>query len=152
MLRNGTDGFTSPPPKEGGLMIFFFRPKIPMASAGCEHANLGTKGQHATSRPPKPLFSSVAFRSTYLRCDTTQISLEHVSEFSFVFKILIVWIPPYQLVRSCTNVNLDWLDYVMWHTHVPVEWSLIREMSVNSCEWHHCRRANRILLPQPLSD
>ena len=29
-------------------------PKNPTASAGCEPANLGTKGQHATSRPPKP--------------------------------------------------------------------------------------------------
>jgi hypothetical protein len=45
-LRHGTDGFTSPP-KEGVLRIFF--------SPGCESANLGTKGQHATSRPPKPL-------------------------------------------------------------------------------------------------
>jgi hypothetical protein len=34
---------------------WLFRPKNPMASAGCEPANLGTKGQHATSRPPKPL-------------------------------------------------------------------------------------------------
>jgi len=33
----------------------FFRPKNPTASAGCEPANLGTKSQHATSRPPKPL-------------------------------------------------------------------------------------------------
>jgi len=32
----------------------FFRPKNPMASAGFEPANLGTKGQHATPRPPKP--------------------------------------------------------------------------------------------------
>jgi hypothetical protein len=32
-----------------------FRPKDPTASAGFEPANLGTKGQHATSRPPKPL-------------------------------------------------------------------------------------------------
>jgi hypothetical protein len=45
-LRHGTDGFTSPP-KEG--------PKNPTASAGFEHANSGTKGQHATSRSPKPL-------------------------------------------------------------------------------------------------
>jgi hypothetical protein len=30
----------------------FFRPKNPTASAGCETANLGTKGQHATSRLP----------------------------------------------------------------------------------------------------
>jgi hypothetical protein len=33
----------------------FFRPKNPTASAGFEPANLGTKGQHAISRPPKPL-------------------------------------------------------------------------------------------------
>ena len=46
-LRHGTDGFASPP-KEGVLRIF-------SASAGCKPANLGTKGQHATSRPPKPL-------------------------------------------------------------------------------------------------
>jgi len=49
-LRHGTDGFTSPP-KEGVLRIFF-RPKNPTATAGCEPANSGTKGQHATSRPP----------------------------------------------------------------------------------------------------
>ena len=46
-LRHGTDGFTSPP-KEGVLKIF-------SASVGFEPANLGTKGQHATSRPPKPI-------------------------------------------------------------------------------------------------
>jgi hypothetical protein len=45
--RHGTDGFNSPP-KEGVLRIF-------SPSAGFEPANLGTKGQHATSRPPKPL-------------------------------------------------------------------------------------------------
>jgi hypothetical protein len=33
----------------------FFRPKNPTVSAGFLPANLGTKGQHATSRPPKPL-------------------------------------------------------------------------------------------------
>jgi hypothetical protein len=35
----------------------FFRPKNPTASAGFEPANLGTKSQHATPRPPKPLTS-----------------------------------------------------------------------------------------------
>ena len=44
-LRHGTNGFTSLP-REGVLRIFF---------AGFEPANLGTKGQHDTSRPPKPL-------------------------------------------------------------------------------------------------
>jgi len=51
-LRHGTDGFTSPL-KEGVLRIFF-APKILTAWAGCEPANLDTKDQHATSRPPKP--------------------------------------------------------------------------------------------------
>jgi hypothetical protein len=50
--RHGTDGFTSPP-KEG--VLGFFLPKNPTVSAGFEPANLGAKGQHATSRPPKPL-------------------------------------------------------------------------------------------------
>ena len=35
-------------------MRIFFALKNPTASAGFEPANLGTKGQHATSRPPKP--------------------------------------------------------------------------------------------------
>ena len=51
-LRHGTGGFTSPP-KEGVLRIFFAL-KNPTASVGFETANLGTKGQQATSRPPKP--------------------------------------------------------------------------------------------------
>jgi len=33
----------------------FYRPKNPTASAGFEPVNLGTKGQHATPKPPKPL-------------------------------------------------------------------------------------------------
>ena len=52
-LRHGTHGFTSSP-KEGVLRIFFALKNL-TASAGFEPANLGTKGQHATSRPPKPL-------------------------------------------------------------------------------------------------
>jgi len=60
-LRHGTDGFTSPP-KECVLRIF------PTASAGCEPANLGTKGQHATSRPPKPLMLTMG---RYFQCVRT---------------------------------------------------------------------------------
>jgi hypothetical protein len=52
-LRHGTDDD-------------FFRPKNPTASAGCEPANLGTKGQHTTSRPPKPLSKMCTiFASSY---------------------------------------------------------------------------------------
>jgi hypothetical protein len=43
-------------PSEGRCAEEFFRPKNPTASAGFEPANLSTKGQHATSRPPKPPF------------------------------------------------------------------------------------------------
>ena len=39
----------------GQRALLRFRRKNPTASAGFEPANLGTKGQHATSRPPKPL-------------------------------------------------------------------------------------------------
>jgi len=49
-------------PSEGRRAEDFFRPKNPTASAGCEPANLGTQGQHATSRPPKPLNFTLAFR------------------------------------------------------------------------------------------
>jgi hypothetical protein len=40
-------------PSEGRLAEDFFRPKNPTASAGCKPANLGTKGQHATSNAAK---------------------------------------------------------------------------------------------------
>ena len=43
-------------PSEGRRAEEFFALKNPTASAGFEPANLGTKGQHATSRPPKPLY------------------------------------------------------------------------------------------------
>jgi hypothetical protein len=53
-LRYGTHSFTSLP-KEGVQRIFFALKNL-MALAGYEPANSGSKGQHATSRPPKPLF------------------------------------------------------------------------------------------------
>ena len=40
----------------------FFALKNPTASAGFEHAKLGTKGQHATSRPPKPLSETLTYQ------------------------------------------------------------------------------------------
>ena len=42
-------------PSEGRRSDDFFALKNPTASAGFEPTNLGTKDQHATSRPPKPL-------------------------------------------------------------------------------------------------
>ena len=43
-------------PSEGRRAEDFFAFKNQTASAGFESANLGTKGQHTTPRPPKPLF------------------------------------------------------------------------------------------------
>ena len=43
----------------------FFRPKNPMASAGFEPANLGTKGQHATPRPPKDTCNKIIIWFTF---------------------------------------------------------------------------------------
>ena len=40
----------------------FFSFKNPTASAGFEPANLGTNGQHATPRPPKPLTSLILYK------------------------------------------------------------------------------------------
>ena len=46
-------GQTALLPPEGRRTEDFSALKNPTASAGFEPANLGTKGQHATSRPPK---------------------------------------------------------------------------------------------------
>ena len=44
---------------------FFFALKNPTASVGFEPANLGTKGQHATSRPPKQLTVWLSNKKNY---------------------------------------------------------------------------------------
>ena len=53
-LQHWRNGFTYFP-SEGRRAEDFFALKNPTASAAFEPANLGTKDQHATSRPPKPL-------------------------------------------------------------------------------------------------
>ena len=52
-LRHGTRWLYFP--SEGRRAEDFFALKNPTASAGSEPANLGTKDQPATSRPPKPI-------------------------------------------------------------------------------------------------
>ena len=72
----------------------FFPPlKNPTASAGFEPANLGTKGQHATPRPPKPLLSNMAKQIT-----------RHFAEEKSTFSIL--WIERWYRSRPvCTLVS-----------------------------------------------
>jgi hypothetical protein len=73
-LRYGTDGFTSRP-KEGVLRIFFAL-KNPTSSARFEPANLGTKSQHATSRPPKPI--NVIYADAVLKTCESFIFRRHI--------------------------------------------------------------------------
>ena len=72
-LRHGTDGCASPP-NEGVFRIF--SPQNPKSSVGFEPANLGTKGHHATSRPPKPLTVS-QFVQISLMCFILHVLLQH---------------------------------------------------------------------------
>ena len=45
----------------------FFALKNPKTSSGFEPANLGTKGQYATSRPPKPMRSKNVYKMDILQ-------------------------------------------------------------------------------------
>ena len=57
-------------PSEGRCAEDFFALKNSTASAGFEPANLGTKGQHATSRPPKPLTKVHSVGLHYMKQET----------------------------------------------------------------------------------
>ena len=72
-LRHGTDSFTSPP--EEGVMRIFSPWKIRRLRPGLNPANLGTKGQHATSRPPKPLFVMLLAALSSLLCTSTLLNM-----------------------------------------------------------------------------
>ena len=85
-MRYGTNGLTSLP-KE--VML-----KNPTASAGFEPANLGTKGQHATSRPPKPLYLGEEWLTTINGSD------HYVSRIHNLQSLL------------CYLVALSWYTYV----------------------------------------
>ena len=54
-------------PSEGRRAEDIFALKNPTASAGFEPANLGTKGQHATFRLPKPLTRRIKVNIEWLR-------------------------------------------------------------------------------------
>jgi hypothetical protein len=70
-LRHGTHSFTSLP--KGRLAEDFFALKNLTVSAGFEPANLGSKGQHSTSRPPKPLTRYLYGRNVFRELRFSQI-------------------------------------------------------------------------------
>jgi len=68
----------------------FFRPKNPTTSAGFEPANLGTKGQHATPRPPKPWYIIHYTNLLYSAFLTTPVDLFKTSS-SSLSNMLFSW-------------------------------------------------------------
>ena len=60
-------------PYEGRRAEDFFALENPTALVGFEPANLGTKGQHADSRPPKPLVLYSCFMFLQIWIDTLEI-------------------------------------------------------------------------------
>ena len=85
-MRHGTNGFTYLP-KEGVLRIFLAL-KNSTNSAGFQPANLGTKGQHSTSRPPKPfseLIITEEHSSAYVETEILQMLSCNVFQFGVAF-------------------------------------------------------------------
>ena len=76
----------------------FFRPKNPTASAGFEPANLGTKGQHATPRPLKPLLQY----KNIISISHTIIKL-HQSHYTILIRLCVIF-TYYEFIKSKRTV------------------------------------------------
>ena len=80
-------------PFEGRRAEDFFALKNPTASAGFEPVNLGTKGQHATSRPLKPLSKPLIVSDFEFRGNSHSGSLtlcRGIHEFWFILSTVMV--------------------------------------------------------------
>ena len=75
--------------------------KSPTASAGFEPANLGTKGQHATPRPPKPL------------------------DIQLTFKWILITYATIRIFSTNTEVNSKFYAPVAWHEASSYGWPII---------------------------
>ena len=70
-------------PSEGRRAEDFFALKNPTASVGFEPANLGTKGQHATSRPQRPIKPS-GYYMYHLIYHSEILPLSHTVHLGFI--------------------------------------------------------------------
>jgi hypothetical protein len=121
----------------------FFRPKNLTASAVHEPVNLGTKGQHATSRPPKPLVHLVAFIVRNLTWRT--VTWMSTSKRYFT-KIMYAFIP-YDISAPCCLANVwqtsDSLEtynvFIVCLTALPTQRDLESDLPkfsiCKSCVW-----------------
>ena len=94
-------------PSEGRRAEDFFALKNPKASVGFEPANLCTKGQHATSRPQKPLSPSLLVHVPYFLLIITSklLELEHDAKSIFCLRRKQEkWTQIYYIrLRQCEN-------------------------------------------------
>ena len=67
-----------------GVLRNFFALKNTTALAECEPANLGTKGQHATSRPPKPLLTGYFCLNRVLHGGIQQLIIKWIIAFHVI--------------------------------------------------------------------
>ena len=72
-------------PSETACWGLFFALKNPTASVGSEPANLSTKGQHATSRPPKPLNVNLLMSVRNNRCSEMVFSTNFTLQVQLLF-------------------------------------------------------------------
>jgi hypothetical protein len=87
----------------------FFALKNPKASAVFELANLGTRGQHASSRPPKPLNKVVI-----LCCNFAAYSLQYLRFGGYKFSgYIVIWKTQMQIAWPLTNF-LRFRYVIMW--------------------------------------
>ena len=96
-LRHGNDSRS-----EGRRAEDFSALKNPTASVGFEPVNLGTKGQHATSRPPKPLQNCLSWNNLFID-----------RQKRFIFNINIVM-----------NANLKWTVNVKFYSVPKLDFRL----------------------------
>jgi hypothetical protein len=137
----------------------FFHPKNPTISAGFEPANLGTKDQHATSRPPKQpdaLITQILF--CYKTLHVSGNLFAHHQEFSTVHSALVsfmqvffIWWP----FPSRVRLELQFHPDSAWKRSLKTRTKLTSaEYTVENSWWwakrlpETCRDFTQLLLQQ----
>jgi len=109
-----------------------FRPKSPTASAGCEPANLGTKGQNATSRNPKPFIFRVSRGVEQKRSQTRRQNM-----WTYIYKhaVIVTTRLQYLYPRVLPTISSLWRAPSP-HTYVCCSSWNPNEKSLTPSVWH----------------
>jgi hypothetical protein len=116
-----------------------------MDSAGCEPTNLSTKGQQATSRPPKPLTPNI-------KCDKSFNSIKTVTPTLTLFKTIAEQQAPQlksvllRINYSLPSVQIQLVASDLWEfltnffNHNEIQTPSIRFSFLDVFSWHWKRR------------